>query len=114
MTALGFIAVPLLFAHVPLKADAGRLAARLFTAEAWLAVGCGMVLLAWIRRAGRNEWLGWVLGGMLLALLVEFAVAPRIVARQDLAFWHTLGSAMYAVQWACAGTVLWKLTRPAS
>ena len=40
---------------------------------------------------------------MLLALLVEFAVAPRIVARENLALWHSVGSAMYLLQWLCAG-----------
>jgi hypothetical protein len=39
---------------------------------------------------------------MLLALLVEFAVAPHIVARDNLALWHRVGSAMYFAQWACA------------
>jgi hypothetical protein len=108
--AIGAIAVPLLFANLPLKADAGRMAAKLFTAEAWLAVGCGMVLLMWIRRAARHDLLGWVLGGMLLALLNEFAVAPRIVARDNLALWHSVGSAMYLVQWVCAGVTLWRVS----
>ena len=39
----------------------------------------------------------------------EFAVAPRIVARQDLKLWHGVGSGMYLLQWLCAGVVLWKL-----
>ena len=47
---------------------------------------------------------------MLLALLVEYGVAPRIVARENLALWHRVGSAMYFLQWLCAGVVSWKLT----
>jgi hypothetical protein len=43
---------------------------------------------------------------MLAALLQEFAVAPRIVLRQNLALWHSVGTAMYAVQWLCALVVL--------
>jgi hypothetical protein len=62
----------------------------------------------------RIDWAGgalaFVLGGMLLALLGEFAVAPRIVARENLRLWHTAGSAMYALQWVCALVVLWKVT----
>lgn len=48
--------------------------------------------------------------GMLLALLAEFAVAPRIVARENLRLWHSVGSAMYFLQWLCAGVTFWKLT----
>ncbi len=52
----------------------------------------------------------FILGGMLLALLSEFAVAPRIVARENLRLWHSVGSAMYVLQWVCAAFVFWKLT----
>jgi hypothetical protein len=68
----------------------------------------------------RIGWAGgavaWVLPGMLCALLQEFAIAPRIVARQDLAFWHSAGTVLYGVQWLCALAVLWKVTavRPPS
>jgi hypothetical protein len=114
LTAIGFLAVPLLFAHAPSRSMAGYLAARLFTGQAWLSLGCAMFLLMWVRRVSRNELLGWILGGVLLALLIEFAVAPRIVTRQNLALWHTVGTAMYAVQWLCAGVLVWKLSRPSS
>ena len=56
----------------------------------------------------------FILGGMLLALLVEFGVAPRIVARQDLRLWHGVGSAMYLLQWCCALVVLWHTVQPGS
>jgi len=52
--------------------------------------------------------LAYVLLGILAALLQEFAIAPRILARQDLALWHTAGTAAYAAQWLCALVVLWK------
>jgi hypothetical protein len=45
LTAIGFIAVPLLFMYLPTPALAGQAAARLFTAQAWVALGCGAVLL---------------------------------------------------------------------
>jgi hypothetical protein len=54
--------------------------------------------------------IGFVLAGLLLAILGEFAIAPHIVARHDPAFWHTAGTAAYGVQWICALTVLWKLS----
>ena len=54
----------------------------------------------------------FVLGGLLLALLNQFGVAPRIVARQDLRLWHSVGTVMYAAQWGCALAVLWQTLRP--
>jgi hypothetical protein len=54
----------------------------------------------------------FVLGGMLLALLSQFGVAPRIVARQDLRLWHSIGSVMYLLQWGCALAVLWNTLAP--
>jgi hypothetical protein len=117
LAAVGFLVVPLLFAHLPSPALAGQTAARLFTAQSWLSLGCGFVLVLAARFGEENpalDWgrgaLGWVFGGLLLALLGEFAVAPRIVARQNLALWHTLGSGFYLMQWLCATVVLWKLT----
>ena len=53
------------------------------------------------------------MAGMLLALLVEYGVVPRIVARENLALWHRVGSAMYFLQWVCAGAVFWKLASTA-
>jgi hypothetical protein len=55
----------------------------------------------------------WALGGVLLALLVELGVAPHIVARENLALWHRLGTAMYAGQWVCALAVFAMLSRSA-
>ena len=117
LSAIGFVAVPLLFAHAASPAIAGHLAGHLFGGQSWLSVGCGLVLLATARDEEGTASLGWAAGavayvllGMLMALLQEFAVAPRILARQDLAFWQSAGTAAYAVQWLCALVVLWKVT----
>ena len=119
LTVTGFVTVPLLFTHLPGPALAGNMAARLFTAQTWIALGCGILLLAIARGRGceaRVDWAGgamlFIAGGMLLALLAEFAVAPRILARENLAFWHAVGSTMYLLQWICAGVTLWKVTAP--
>ena len=115
LTTTGFVVVPMLFAWLPSSAMAGNMAARLFAAQTWLALGCGLLLLfaSRDRDAASLDWargaLAFVIGGVLLALLSEFAVAPRIVARENLKLWHTVGSAMYVLQWLCAGVVLWKL-----
>ena len=115
LTAIGFMAVPLLFKFLPTPALAGNMAARLFTAQTWLSVACGVALLlatkgAAVAGAGRaRATLFAVVLGMLQALLIEFAVAPRIVARENLRLWHGAGTLMYAVQWLCASFVLWRL-----
>jgi hypothetical protein len=118
LTATGFIVVPLLFAHLPTPALAGQTAARLFTAQTWIALGCGLLLLLFSSRTAHEsagmDWaqgaLIFVVAGVLLALLSEFAVAPRILSRENLKLWHSVGSGMYVVQWVCAGVVLWKVS----
>jgi hypothetical protein len=115
LTTIGFLVVPLLFAHLPLPAMAGSMAARLFSAQTWVSVACGVLLLMLSRSkevTAEEPWppltLMFILGGLLLALLSEFAVAPKIVARENLPLWHSVGSAMYALQWLCAGGALWQ------
>lgn len=110
------MAVPLLFAHLPSPALAGNMAARLFAAQTWLSVACCLSLLLLSRPRGSTVLAAWagnslvfILGGMLLALLVQFGVAPRIVARQDLRLWHSVGTAMYVAQWLCATLALWRV-----
>ena len=95
--------------------------ARLSHDCAWNSLACGVVLLMGARSTDGTPTLGWaggavayVLLGMLAALLQEFAIAPRIVARQDLRLWHTAGTALYAAQWLCALVVLWRLSLGAS
>lgn len=121
LSAIGFLAVPLLFANASSPAVAGSLAGKLFGAQSWVGIGCGLVLLMGARErdgTATMDWAGgavvYVLLGMLAALVQEFAIAPKILARQDLAFWHTAGTAAYAVQWLCALVVLWKLTSAGS
>lgn len=120
LSTIGFLVVPLLFMHLPTPAMAGAMAARLFTAQTWVSVACAVLLLLASRPGGADD-AGegatplqavrlYLMGGLLLALLAEFAVAPRIVARENLALWHRVGSAMYVAQWLCVGVVLWKLT----
>lgn len=117
LTTLGFLVVPLLFVYLPTPAMAGTMAAHLFAAQTWVSVACGVVLLL-LFRSNRPLALDdiaqsatlFVVGGVLLAVLVEFAVAPRIVARDNLALWHKVGSGMYFVQWLCACVVLGKVS----
>ncbi len=118
LSTLGFFVVPMLFAHLPTPAMAGNMAAKLFSVQTAISTVCGLVLLMLFRS---NEVLAlvdvpqsatlFVVGGVLLALLVEFGVTPHIVARDNLALWHGVGTAMYVVQWVCAGVVFGKLAK---
>ena len=124
LTGLGFVVVPLLFLHLPSPAIAGAMAAKLFTAQTWLSMASAMLLLlisnkkdALAQVLPATPAIKFIVAGLLLAVLVEFGVAPRIVsARADggnLKLWHALGSAMYVAQWLAAGCTLWCLSRVA-
>jgi hypothetical protein len=118
LTTIGFLVVPLLFAYLPSPSIAGNMAARLFAAQTWVAVACCLVLLLVSRPRNAVAQYPWaqaamlfILGGLLLALLNQYGVAPRIVARQDLRLWHSVGTVMYLLQWGCALAVLWHTLR---
>ena len=124
LTGLGFIVVPMLFVHLPSPAAAGAIAAKLFSAQTWLSIGCSLLLLLLLNKKDApalsepaQSAMKFIVAGLLLAVLVEFGVAERIVsARLDggnLKLWHGLGSAMYFAQWLAAGWVLWSLSRRA-
>ena len=117
MTTIGLMVVPLLFVHSENPAMAGQMAAKLFAAQTWVSLACGMLLVLAAQRQARAQGLAqspsaWVLGGVLLALLLEFVVAPHIVARDNLKLWHNLGSALYLAQCCCAAKVLWDSQPP--
>jgi hypothetical protein len=59
---------------------------------------------------GSFSAIGLVAFSMLMSLLVEFGVSPRIVARENLSLWHSVGSAMYFLQWICTSLLFWRLT----
>lgn len=119
LSTVGFLVVPLLFNYLPTPAVAGTMAAKLFAAQSWLSVACGLLLLMITRsnmpsahKQRAQAAIVFIVLGMLLALLSEFAVAPRIVARENLRVWHAVGSAMYLLQWLCATATLSKLMPP--
>ena len=119
LSAIGFVVVPLLFAHLPTPAVAGAMAARLFEAQTFISIACGVMLLVLSKRKyaeTQEEWaraaMVFIIGGLLLALVSQYGVAPRIVARQNLKLWHSVGTVLYALQWGCALLVLWRIAGP--
>jgi hypothetical protein len=117
LTTLGFFVVPMLFMHLPSPAMAGTMAGKLFSAQTAVSVVCGLLLLILFRSNQMLEAMDtaqsatlFIVGGVLLALLVEFGVSPHIIARENLALWHRVGTGMYVVQWICAAVVFGKLS----
>jgi uncharacterized membrane protein len=112
LMAVGFMVVPMLFVHLETPAIAGQMAAKLFSAQTWVSVFCGVMLLLAAQRQrmqGSQTPSIWIIAGLLLALMLEVAIKPHIVARDNLALWHNLGSLAYVLQCVCAGKVLWQL-----
>ncbi|MBS0316483.1 MAG: DUF4149 domain-containing protein [Proteobacteria bacterium] len=114
LSTIGFLVVPLLFAYLPTRAIAGGMAARLFAAQTWVSLACGLALLVISRTKAAEAGappsylaIGLIVFAMLLALLAQFVVAPHIVARDNLKLWHGVGSVMYLLQWASVAVVLW-------
>jgi len=119
LSAIGFLVVPLLFINMQTPAEAGRIAGILFTAQTWVCVVCGISLILASRRQSQDDSLfnrekvkvspsGWVVTGMLCAVVMEFAVSPRILAHENLPLWHSVGSALYFAQWVCATGYIWR------
>lgn len=83
--AIGYLAVPTLFAAQPDRMLAGFLAGRMFTAVSYIGLVCGALLLVgeWNRR-GRallRSPRAWLLAGMLLLVVVgQFWLQPMMVA----------------------------------
>lgn len=117
LTTVCFLIAPLLFVYLPTPAMAGQLAAKLFTVQTWVSCACALVLLWGLRSKGSpsdasraQSAMLFIALGMMLALMVEFGVAPRIVARENHRLWHGVGVLLYSLQWCCAALVLWKTT----
>ncbi|HWT19126.1 MAG TPA: DUF4149 domain-containing protein [Variovorax sp.] len=116
LTTIGFLVVPMLFARLGNPAVAGNFAGQLFEAQSWIAIGCGLLLLVHFRtkmdqriESASMGAIFLILAALLLALLQQYAVAPRILARDNLKLWHAVGSGMYVVQWLCTGALLWRM-----
>jgi len=121
VTALAFVAVPVLFARMGNPAVAGPVAALLFEVVSKFSVIAGL-WLAWflwrklaIPLAGiEKAALFLVTFAVLAAVLQDTWVAHQIVTARatggNLKLWHGMGSALVLVQWLGASCTLWALT----
>jgi len=142
IAALSFLVVPTLFTSLGGPTVAGPVAAQLFSYQSYAGLLIGMALLIILRRDRSRAQcrsaddsdgaveavdadlmqmrkslatMGFVVLGMLLAMVQEFGVAHQIVTARatggDLRLWHGLGTLLVLGQWLCAGSVLWRLSR---
>jgi len=116
LSAMGPVAVPVLYAQVASPTQAAAIAAALLAAQAWISIASCVVLLVFSKRKYAEKQEAWaqaamvfVLGGLLLALVGQYGVAPRTAARHNPALWPYVGMALYALQWLCALCTLWQV-----
>lgn len=118
LSAIGFVALPVVLAHLPSPATARYVAAQIIQAQTFVSMACCVCLFLLAKRKfaeREEEWaraaMAFLIGGLLLALLLQYGVVPRILARQGAALWQSVGVVMYVLQWLCALAVLWRTVR---
>ena len=127
MAGIGFVAAPSLFALLA-RADAGRVAGRLFAAEANIGLAMGVVLLLIARRlaqAGAERGASRFSTEMILALAAlfctvagHFGLQPMLEAaragegRASFAVLHGVSTAFFLVKLGLVAALAWRLGRP--
>lgn len=118
LTAMG-VAVQVLFATWPATPAAGA-AAALLGAQTWISIACCVLLLMVSKKKHAQKQEPWaqdalvfVLGGLLLALLGQYGVLPRVLTKQGEG-WFYVGLALYVLQWLCALRLVWRVMAPGS
>ncbi len=126
MIGIGAVAAPVLFALLP-RADAGRVAARLFSLDARIGLGAGaMLVLIGLQfgreraERGRGSRFGLELGLALAALLCivagHYALLPMIeearAGQGALSFGalHAIASAFFVVKVAIVAVLAWRFS----
>ena len=125
IAAVGFVAAPTLFAVLP-RADAGRVAARLFETDAYLGLGAGVILLMLalprtdaIRRQGSSRFsaeLMLVLAALFCIVAGQFAVQPMIESARrgegsaSFAVLHGVASLFFVAKFVAVAALAWRLT----
>ena len=113
ISAISFIAVPVLFGQLGNPALAGTVAAKLFSIQSIGVFGIALALLASQRVRGGRRLLLMLALAVGAALAQEFVIAPHILqARamgESVRTWHSLGTLLILVQWLLGGAVLFDL-----
>jgi hypothetical protein len=125
IAAIGFVVAPLVFATLP-RADAGRVAARLFALDATIGVCAGalLLLLAFqLARQAAEHGASRFSTDMLLVLVALFciiaghyAIQPMMEARlrgeggSSFAVLHGVASAFFLVKFLAVAVLAWRLT----
>lgn len=77
--AIGYIAVPTLFANMNDRQLAGALAGQMFHIISYIGLVCGVLLLASVLKRAGLQWRAWVLIVMLaLVATGEFVLQPMM------------------------------------
>ena len=115
MLTVGYVVTPVLFSSLGDRAVAGAVAGRLFGFVSLIGLTCGgLLLLLWLLRDGRAAARGWrvwlVCSMLLLTLIGEFGLAPRMLelkqaagaalvpgsdVYRQFARWHGLASLLF-------------------
>lgn len=94
--ALGYIAVPVIFATLEDKTMAAGLAGQLFSVGGYvgLFVGTLLLLLRGLRTGIKSAWLAALVVALALIAVVQFGLQPAIIAAQAAGTTHTEGFAL--------------------
>lgn len=118
LVAIGYVAVPVLFAQLQDRTLAGSLAGHMFAVGSWVALACAVYLLAYLQcvhgRAALRNRIVWLVVAMLtLSLSGQWIIQPIIAELRALALplpvmqsplaasfgrWHGVSSVLYLVQ----------------
>jgi hypothetical protein len=115
--SIGYISAPVLFAAVADTGFAGTLAGKQFAIVAWLGIGCGGYLLAYLLfrdglKAFKSVLLWLIILMLLLTIAGHFGVTPIVeklrldparemlesVVRSRFATWHGIASVLWMIQ----------------
>lgn len=114
---IGYVVVPVLFAGLRDRAQAGEIAGQLFDLISYMGIVCACVILltqAWLaaRRAVSRKFLGAIVAMLLVTLLAQFIVVPQMLSIQQQAVgglvpgtplhmqftnWHHVATALFVV-----------------
>jgi hypothetical protein len=123
IAGIGFVAAPALFATLA-RAEAGRVAARLFEVDAYLGLALGAVLLVLALRVARDRPEGGsrfsvemmlALGALFCVVAGHFALQPMIEAVHagtssiSFALLHGVASAFFVVKFVVVAILAWRL-----